>query len=91
MNRYVKAPSTPDAVISTSFFSKTSESLKNTAKSSFDGDDLRSAMAIFPEFFYLCDVRYKDAQRERMTSEGVTENNPRGIEDWYKSEFGIKY
>ena len=89
MNRYVKAPSTPDAV-SASFFSKTSESLKNSVQNSFDGDDLTSAMAIFPDFFHPCDIRHKNVQRERTISEGETENSPRGIEDWYKSEFGIK-
>ena len=90
MNRYVDAPSTADAVIFKSFFSKTSEGFKHTTQNSFNGDDLQSAMAIFPEFFYLRDIRHKNFQHERMISEGATENNPCGIEDWYKSEFGMK-
>ena len=90
MNRYVHAPSTTDVVILTSYFSKTSERFKHTTQNSFNGDDLQSAMAIFPEFFYLCDIRHRNVQRERTSGESATESNPRGIEDWYKSEFGIK-
>lgn len=91
MNRYTKVSSaTPDAVCSTSFFSETSKSLKNAVQDSCNDDDLKSAMAIFPEFFSPFDIYHKNVQRGKMPSEGETENYPRGIEGWYKSEFGIK-
>lgn len=90
MNRYTKVSSTPDAVCSTSFFSKPTKSLKNAVQDSCNDDDLKSAMAIFPEFFCPFDTRHKNVQREKMPSKGEPENYPRGIEGWYKSEFGIK-
>lgn len=89
MSRGIKTPFSPDAVFSTSFFYKTSESFKAATQNS-SGNDLSSAMAAFPEFFYPCEIRHRNIQRARITSEGVKENYPRDIEGWYKSEFGIK-
>ena len=93
MNTWNKASSSPDAVFSTStFFSKTSTSLRNPQQDNFNGDDLRGAMAIFPEFFRLCDICNKNLYREEMalTIEGEVENTPRDIKGWYKCEFGMK-
>ena len=93
MSTWSKASSSPDAVFSTSaFFSKTSASLRNPRQDNFNGDDLRGAMAIFPEFFRSCDICNKNLYHEKMalTIEVEVENTPRDIRGWYKCEFGMK-
>ena len=93
MSSWTKPSSSPDDVFSTSaFFVKTSESLRNHRQDNFNGDDLRGAMAIFPEFFRSCDVCNKNVHHEKMTQtiKAATENIPRDIKGWYKCEFGMK-
>ena len=93
MNTWNKASSSPDAVFSTSaFFSKTSASLRNFRQDNFDGDDLRDAMAIFPEFFRSCGKCNKNLYHEKMalTIKAEVENTPCDIKGWYKCEFGMK-
>ena len=93
MNTWNKASTSPDVLFSTSaFFSKTSASLRNPQQGNFNGDDLRSAMAIFPEFFRSCDVCNKNLYHEKMalTIEAEVEYTPRDIKGWYKCEFGMK-
>jgi len=88
-----KASSAPGAVFSGSaFFVKTSASFKNHIQDNFSGDDLRGAMAIFPEFFRTCDICNKNVRHEKMarTIEAATEYIPRDIKGWYKCEFGMK-
>ena len=82
MNTWNKASSPPDAVFSTSvFFSKTPASLRNPRQGNFNGDDLRGAMAIFPEFFRSCDICNKNLYHEKMalTIEADVEYTPRDI------------
>lgn len=93
MSTWTKAFSSPDAVFSTSaFFSKTSASFSNPRQDNFNSDDLRDAIAIFPEFFRSCDICNKNVHHEKMTRtiEAATENTPRDIKGWYKCEFGMK-
>lgn len=91
MSTWTKVSSSADAVFSTSaFFSKTSGSLRNPRQDNFNDDDLRNAMAIFPEFFCSCDVCHKNVHHERVITEAATENIPSDIKGWYKCEFGMK-
>ena len=93
MSTWTKDSSSPDTIFSTSaFFSKTSAS--NPRQDNSGDDALRSAVAIFPEFFCSCDICYKNVHHhEKMTrtlKPAVTENIPRDIKGWYKCEFGMK-
>lgn len=93
MSAWSRASSSPNAVISTSaFLSTTSTGLRNTRQDNLNGDDLRGAMAIFPEFFRSCDICNKNLYHEEMarTIETAVENIPRDIKGWYKCEFGMK-
>ena len=99
MSTWSKASLSIYTVFSTSaFFSETSASLRNSRQDNFNGDDLRGAMAIFPEFFRSCDICNKNLYHENMALsdsssvcvQAEVENTPRDIKGWYKCEFGMK-
>ena len=84
--QWSKASSSPYAAFSTSAFSS-----KYPSQDNFNGDDLRGAMAIFPEFFRSCDICNKNLYHEEMARniQAAVENIPRDIKGWYKCEFGM--